>query len=168
MGVGVPVAVGVGVGVPVGVGVGVGVPVGVGVGVRAPVAVGVGVPMVMLKANVHADAAARDSPGVTCLVWDSFPLVTMTMTANPIVRRMTTTKYQCFFRYCIVLMPHTPVKPLCFYRKAGYVCQRIVPGKLAVCIFRCRFIPGCGVDAESDFGGNASRGEGKRNRLARL
>ena len=89
VGVGVPVGVGVGVGVIVGVGV----PVGVGVGVRVPVGVGVGVPMVMLNANVHAEAAARDTPGVTCLVWESFPLVRITITANPMVRRITTVSY---------------------------------------------------------------------------
>ncbi len=97
VGAGVAVGVGdsVGVGVFVGVGdsVGVGVFVGVGVGVTVPVGVGV----TMLNVNVHAAAAARDLVGVTCLVWESFPLVKITMMASPIVRNNTRTKYQCFF-----------------------------------------------------------------------
>jgi hypothetical protein len=78
----------------------VGVFVGVGVGVNVPV--GVGVDMVMLNANVQAETAAcgcaSGTVGATCLVWESFPLVKMTITANPMVSNVTTTKYQCFFK----------------------------------------------------------------------
>gem|GEM_PF-2876435 len=125
-GVGVLVGVGVGPGVSVGVIVGVGVLVGVGPGVL--VGVGIGVFGVMEKTSLQLELTAYGvacgTVGATDWSVSSFVEVMYATTPIPIVRKVTSNKYQYFFKK-FISFPCIVYKHFRIYdkiRNAGWYC----------------------------------------------
>lgn len=111
----------------VGVGVFVGVDVGVFVGVFVGVAVGLPV-VASVMVSVHAATAALGfccaTFGATGVFFVSCWLVIKVIIPKPAVTRVIIIKYQYFFKnfiVCIVLLPHSITKYLCFYCKGCFV-----------------------------------------------